>query len=104
MNLTQEQIEKIIKGRTSNAAAANAVFKSAAVAGAVKAYREWLRDFRKQQDEDTKKAQQQISAIQAGCPHAIVEYFGDPAGGSDSFWECGICGKQSKLGLGASSG
>ncbi len=33
-----------------------------------------------------------IKDIQKECPHYILDYESDPAGGSDSFDQCTICG------------
>ncbi len=36
------------------------------------------------------------ASIQEECKHWFTTYHGDPSGGSDSFDECQICGKQGK--------
>jgi len=35
---------------------------------------------------------QEIVEIQFNCPHWLTKYHGDPAGGSDSWTQCEICG------------
>lgn len=35
---------------------------------------------------------QKVVQIQFNCSHEVTKYHGDPAGGSDSFTVCEICG------------
>ncbi len=52
----------------------------------------------RQEEESHKKileAQRiELGTIQIECPHWEVKYYGDPAGGSDSYSECTLCGKE----------
>lgn len=34
--------------------------------------------------------------IQCRCPHYEEQFYGDAAGGNDSFWECTACGRTRK--------
>lgn len=38
------------------------------------------------------KADAEISRLQKNCNHEETQYYGDPAGGNDSYTECTICG------------
>lgn len=61
------------------------------------------KDFERRHDEWVKNSSNTASAfrteqqrIQASCKHWFADYHGDPAGGSDSFERCRICGKEAK--------
>lgn len=41
----------------------------------------------------------QLSKAQSECMHEVTTYYGDPAGGSDSWYECLICGLHSRTNL-----
>jgi len=45
----------------------------------------------KRRREELKKQEKEI---QNTCPHSETTYHGDPAGGSDSYSTCDICGKE----------
>ncbi len=49
---------------------------------------------KKRREEFDDKIAKIISDIQSKCPHWETSYYGDPAGGSDSFTECDLCKKQ----------
>lgn len=40
----------------------------------------------------TASLDQKVVEIQFNCSHEVTKYHGDPAGGSDSFTVCEICG------------
>lgn len=48
---------------------------------AYKAYQEKLEEIKKEQKK-----------LRSNCDHPLFSYHGDPAGGSDSFHSCDICG------------
>ena len=62
-----------------------------------------LQKLRKSEQQETEKYKKIISeikgkvfALQMECPHWESAFYGDPAGGSDSYSECLICGQQMK--------
>ena len=40
------------------------------------------------------KNKESLSQLQRECKHRLKTYYGDPAGGHDSFYECNDCGAQ----------
>jgi sugar-specific transcriptional regulator TrmB len=46
--------------------------------------------------EKIERIQKKIEILQKKCRHKKSTYHGDPSGGSDSFYECDDCKKESK--------
>lgn len=45
-------------------------------------------------DEAKRKNQSALRDLYEKCPHHETSWHGDPAGGSDSYTSCDLCGKQ----------
>lgn len=54
---------------------------------------EGLQEKARREDYD-KKMRNQWRDVQVGCPHFEYTYFGDPAGGHDSYHVCDLCKKE----------
>ena len=54
-----------------------------------------LRRLQQLKDRYERNYQRRVKRIRDLCPHEWVSYHYDPSGGSDSFYSCLYCGKQS---------
>lgn len=45
-------------------------------------------------DEAKQRHKREMNELYEECPHYETSWHGDPAGGSDSYTECSLCGKQ----------
>jgi hypothetical protein len=53
-------------------------------------------ELEKKHEKEKAELEKDLSEIRKKCKHESITWFGDPAGGSDSFEECNVCGKQAK--------
>jgi hypothetical protein len=59
-----------------------------------KRLREELQILKKDFDAAVGRNKDSVTELQKECKHRQRTYYGDPAGGNDSFHECNDCGKQ----------
>ncbi len=57
-----------------------------------KRYQKEKQDARKRYDETVAQIDVQLGTLRKKCTHEETQYYGDPAGGNDSYTECLICG------------
>lgn len=53
-----------------------------------------INNARKQCKDKIEKLKEEIKLIRKSCNHIDFSFYGDPAGGSDSFNKCNICGEE----------
>ena len=98
MDLTKKIIDKIIRACPSDHDLANWIVEQIQVLQRIRKLKRDLKQEEVRIKEDFVGAMRSIEksreSFQEECPHYHDEYFGDPAGGSDSFYRCELCGRE----------
>lgn len=100
--MNAKTIQDIVKWAVKVGSSDLPAFVSEAICNA-QSIRSQISGLHKQIAEETKKfnagiksLQSEIRTVQQSCNHQSSSYYGDAAGGSDSYFECDICGYQAR--------